>query len=271
MTRPGLLSILPAAWRDARRVRLWLPLFGLSLMLAVVQTWPLIDNRALHNPYLNDLATGGSDAWLLAALSNPQGASMLTALYLLSTVVLTAVFAGAYNFISGAMLAAWAGQSSFWRGGARYFLSFVVLGLLLIIAGTIGLAIGAALMATGSGLVGGIAAVVLLQLVNVIGEYARALAVSRQRRNPFAMAARSAGFVARHFPAVALLAVLGLLAQAALLIMLAQVGATVTIWSPLAGVIVQQMFVFGILWVKVLRLAVAAQLVRAEGAATGPA
>jgi len=265
MKRPSLTAIVAAAWRDVSYVRLWLPLYGLSLLLAVVQTWPLFDNRALHNPYLGELASGGSEAWLMAALSNPQGASITAFLYLAAMIAVTALFAGAYNFVSGGVLSVWAGAPSLARGGARYFLSFVVLGLLLILLGTLGLAGSGMLLAAGFG-GAGIAAFVWMQSVNVIGEYARALAIDRRRRNPFAISAQSIGFVARRFVPVALLAVLGVMAQAALLAALAFINPAVTALSPWLALVVQQIIVFGLLWIKMLRLALAAQMVRAHAA-----
>lgn len=262
MNRTPLTTVIASAWRDAARVRLWLPLYAISLVLALVQLWPLYDMRALHNPYLGDLASGGADTLMMAIISGGRASSLTANWYLLITLMLAIAYGLPYNFMSGGVLSVWAGERSLARGGARYFLTFLMLGLLLMLLGSIGVGAAAVLAAAGARGIN-IGLPVWLQLVNVFGEVARALAVNRQRRNPFAVTGQGIAFVARNIVPVVLFAVLGLALQAALLAVLVFANPALTSISPWLALIVQQAVIFGLLWVKMLRLALASQLVRA--------
>lgn len=262
MSAAMLRGVLAAAWRDARRVRLWLPLYALSLVLGLVQAWPLVDNRALHNPYLSTLAFGGSDAWMAAAVSNPPGATVLGGLYAIITLGLVVLFGAAYNFVSGAMLARWAGTDRYFSGGLRYFLTFALVGMVLLILAALAIAGGAGTLAAGAGTAAAIIAWAMLQLVNVLGEYARVSAVARLRRNPFAVLGLSAAFVCRHALAVLALAAIGIAVQGALWLALAIAGGLATAWPLPLAFVIQQVIIFALLWSKVFRLALAWHLVR---------
>ncbi len=262
MSVSTMRDVLAAAWRDARRVRLWLPLYLLSLALGFAQTWPLIDNRALHNPYLSDLAAGGSEAWTAAAVSNPAGATVMSGLYVLTTLALTMLFGGAYNFVSGALLTQWAGAGRYRSGGVRYFLTFGALGVMLLILAALALAISTGLLVAGGGMAAVIVAWALVQLVNVLGEYARVLAIARSRRNPFAVLGMGAAFIVRHVPGAALFAVFGVLVQGTLWAAFAAVTGVAATWPPAVTFVIQQAFICALLWSKVFRLALAWHFVR---------
>lgn len=257
-----LREVVSGAWRDARRVRLWLPLYALSLALGVVQAWPLIDNRVLHNPFLSELAFGGSDAWTAAAMSNPPGASVTAGLYAATTLVMIMLFGGAYNFVSGAMLSRWDGTGRYASGGLRYFLTFAVLGVVLLLLAALAIAGGAGGWAAGGGVPAAGIAWAILQLVNLLGEYARALAIAHSRRNPFAVLGLSAAFVWSHAIAVFALAAIGIALQGAMWAALAIVGILTAAWPPPLSFALQQAIIFALLWSKVFRLALAWHLVR---------
>ena len=108
----------------------------------------------------------------------------------------------------------------------------------------------------------GIAVVVfiLLQLANLAGEYARAIAIIRQRRNPFIILGAGISFCVRH-PAALLLGLAGLLLHGGLaLVYLALIG---RVGASLLAVLLDQALVLAWLWVKLLRLAWAVNYVRA--------
>jgi hypothetical protein len=150
----------------------------------------------------------------------------------------------------------------FWRACRRWFWSFTGLGALIVvlaaIAATLGIALGS-LLSAGAAVV---AALVLLELVNTLGEYARALGVARGRRNPFALLGMALGFLRRRFFGAVGLALLGFLIHLALA---ALYGAVARLFGGSPAVVLwQQAAVLGWLWVKLLRLAWAASYVRLE-------
>ncbi len=246
--------------RQALRLRLLLPLHVCSLLLGLAQTWPLgmaTAGGVLHNPFLGDLASGGGDALANLMLGSPA-APAAAGLWVLALLPLTALFGLAYNFFSGGILGVWAETRPFWAGCRRTFWAFTGLGLLLILLAALVLVVAVLLgrfVGAVTGLVGGF---VLLQIVNLLGEYARALAVARDRRNPFVLLGLAIAFCARRAGGVLLLGLLGLVLHL-LVAGLYGVGAGLLGASPLL-VVWQQLVLLAALAVKLLRLAWAAEM-----------
>jgi len=94
----------------------------------------------------------------------------------------------------------------------------------------------------------------------MLGEYARALALARDRRNPFVLLAQAIRFCARHAAGTLALALIGALLQVALVVLYRSLAGAAQ-GSPLL-VAWQQLVVLAWLWVKLLRLAWAAAFVR---------
>lgn len=249
-----MFAALQHGFRDALRIGTVLPLYLLGLLLGLVQTWPLLSAAsagALTNPYLTQLAFGGNDTLVNLLIANPA-APRTTATWGLALVFLLLLYSTGYNFISGGMLNVWAGKSSFWRGGSWSFWSFTGLGALLVVLALVAF-LGAALVgALGYAQVALVIAVLLLQVLNMLGEYARAIAVVEGRRNPLTLFGRAVAFCVRR-PGTLVLALLGVLLHGALAI-----GAVV-LGQALGGsvlvVLAQQLVVFAWVWVKALRLA----------------
>lgn len=239
----------------ASNLRLLLPLYLSSLLLGLLQTWPLgiaAARGALRNPFLDDLAGGGADALANLFIANPAAAASV-GLWSLALLALGGVFGLVYNFFAGGILSVYTAAHPFWPGCRRYFWTFTGLGAALVF---LALLVIVVLLSLRSLLGNGVTlalALVLLQLVNVLGEYARALAVVRDRRNPAALLAEAAAFCARRLPGVLLLALAGLLLHAALLA-LYRLGAGALGASPLV-VVWQQVAVLAYVWIKLLRLA----------------
>jgi hypothetical protein len=261
-----LREVLIGGLRQSLRIRLLWPLYLCGLALGLIQTWPLllgVARGALFDPFLGYLARGGNDALADLAITNPRAFGLSSSLWVLIGLALLGVFSLAYNFLSGGILSAWAGTQPFWAGCRRTFWAFTGLGALLLLLASITL-VGAALLGGVLG-AGGmlIVAVILLQLINLAGEYARALAMAQDRRNPFVLLGLASRFCATH-PGALALGLLGLLLHGALLLLLRAllgiVGATV------AAVVVQQLAALAWLWVKLLRLAWALSYVRAAPA-----
>ena len=98
--------------------------------------------------------------------------------------------------------------------------------------------------------------------MNALGEFARALGVARDRRNPFALLGMAVRFAGRHLGGVLALALLGLALHVGLTWLYA--AAARAIGASPALVVWQQVMVAGWLWVKLLRLAWAIGYVRME-------
>jgi hypothetical protein len=257
----ALIPALVTGLRRAQRLALLLPLYLAGLLLGLVQTWPLWANGrgTLTNPFLGVLATGGADALVDLFLGRPEAGGQ-AAQWVLGTLGLALVFGGAYNFFAGGILEAWTGRRRFWAGCWRFFLPFVALGALLLplalLAGVLAALAGSFL----GGAAGGVVAALALLLLNAVGEAARALAVARDRRNPFVLLGRAFAFCARH-PGLLLLALAGALLHAALAALYAALAAG--IGNALLLIAAQQLAVLGWLWVKLLRLAWALSYVEA--------
>ena len=247
--------------------RVLLPLYLAGLLLGLIQTWPLLGvaaRGALNNPFLGTLAGGGFDPSLDLLLSNPQATGAAAGSWVLFAVLLTLLYGAVYNFFAGGILNTYLDrrEHSFWAACRRMFWSFTGLGMLLM---ALALAI-AVIGALASGAIGQgaalIMAFILLQLANMVGEYARALGVARDRRNPFVLIGQAISFCARHLAGTLALALVGVLLHLALLLIY-RVGAGSLGGSPLL-VVWQQLVVLAWLWVKLLRLAWAAAYVRGE-------
>ena len=252
-----LQTVFTQGLQRALRLRLLLPLYLTGLLLGVVQTWPLLYAAAdgmLNNPVMEDLAGGGSDALLNLILDGSYDVAVVVAVtgWLLTTLLLTLVFSLAYNFFSGGILSVWTDVRSFWAGCRRNLLSFTGLGLILVLLAALTL-VGVALL---GGLVGGTAsliiALLLLQVINLVGEYARAIGVVHDRRNPLVMFGMAVYFCRRHVGGVLALALLGLLLHGGLLLLYRGVLSGVD--NLVVTIIGQQLFVLAWLWIKLLRL-----------------
>jgi hypothetical protein len=261
-------EILVGGLRQALRLRLLWPLYVCGLALGLLQTWPLLiaaAGGALFNPFLGYLARGGGDALADLEIASPMAFGLNAGLWALAALALVVVFGLAYNFFSGGILSVWAGTRPFWAGCRYTFWAFTGLGVLLVLLAALALGIVALLggLLGTSGML--IVAVVLLQLINLAGEYARAVAVAYKRRNPFVLLGRAVAFYVSN-PGALLLALLGLLLHAALLLL---VGALLSaIGGTVADVAIQQLAVLAWLWIKLLRLAWALSYVRQRA---GPA
>jgi len=240
--------------RQARQLWLILPLYVVGLVLGLVQTWPLLaaGNRGdLHNPFLGELAAGGTDVVVDLLIGSPAARTQALA-WVGVALLLVLLFGLAYTYCSGGMLSVAAGIFPFWAGCRRFFWSFLGLGALLVALAVLVIVLASlgGLWLGGAGL-GLIVALLLIQALNIVGEYARAIAVARNRRNPFVLFGAALAFCLRHPGGVLALALLGLLLHAgvaALALGLANL--------PLAAIalVAQQLVVLLWLWVKLLRL-----------------
>ena len=261
-------SIIAGGVRLASHPRLLLPLYVCSLLLGLLQTWPLgiaVARGALRNPFLDDLAGGGTDALANLFIANPQWFATV-GLWSVVLLGLGGVFGLLYNFFAGGILSVYAGARPFWSGCRRYFWTFTGLGVVLML---LALLLVVVLLILRSLLGNGVTlalALVLLQLVNVLGEYARALAVVRDRRNPAALLAAAGAFCLPRIPGVLLLALVGLLLHAGLLAVY-RLGAGALGASPLV-VAWQQLAVLAFIWIKLLRLAWAVRYTQLADPAT---
>src|SRR5215470_15475217 len=186
-------DVLIGGLRQATRLRLLWPLYLCGLVLGLLQTWPLlvgVARGALFNPFLDYLARGGGDALADLGIASTSAFGTIAGLWAFAALALTVLFGLAYNFFSGGILSVWAGTRPFWAGCRHMFWAFAGLGVLLVSLAALALGV-AALMGGVLGISGAlIVAAVLLQLINLAGEYARAVAVAHERCNPFVLLGR---------------------------------------------------------------------------------
>lgn len=258
-----LKSVIAQGWNTALyKWRVLLPLYVASLLLGAVQIWPLlmIGGEALYNPFLGRLAAGGADNYMSLLLNNPTGVGQLTLAWVMLALLCALLFSLSYNFFSGGILSVYAGTLPFWAGCRRTFLSFTGLGMLLLVLLTLLLPVSL-LFGWLFGFWGAIIALLsLLQIVNLIGEYARAVAVIRGRRNPFVLLAMAIGFCSRNAAGVLVLALLGLILHATLVLAAGMFGVVVA--GAFLTIVGQQITMLGWLWMKLVRLAWALSYVR---------
>jgi hypothetical protein len=254
--------------RVLRHWRVLVPLYLVGLLFGLAQTWPLLFGGGLYNPFLFDLSTGGLDALANLFIGNSSAAGG-AGIWAFVALLLALLFGLAYNFFAGGVLTVYVDRGAFWAGCRRTFWAFTALGVLLLLLLVL-ILIGASLLGAALGLRAVlIAALVLTQLINIIGEYARAVAVVRDRRNPFALLGRAAGFCVRHLGGVLALALLGLVLHIALVALYTVVADA--IGGSVVVILWQQAIAFAWLSVKLLRLAWAASYVQAVSAADGAA
>src|SRR6266496_11386 len=208
----GFRDVFLQGWRAV------LPLYVVGLLLGLLQAWPLLGaaaRGALSNPFVGTLADGGIEPAIDLFLSDPGTISAAAGLWALGAFVFTLLFGAAYNFFSGGIVNAYLGGSarSFWPACRRTFWPFTGLGLLLVVLALLIIVVGAALRGALGQRGGLIVALILLQLANMLGEYARALAVARDRRNPFVLLEQAFRFCARHLAGTLALALFGVLMQ----------------------------------------------------------
>lgn len=258
----ALRAAFTGGLNDARRLRLALPLYLVGLGLGLIQTWPLLFGAAtgrLAQTNLRELLAS-NDA-LLSLLSVRDNAT-LAGVWALLVPLLTLLYGLAYNLFSGGIISAWAG-AHFWQGCRRFFWTFSAIGALLVLLGLLVIG-GAGVLAAITGATGGpivaTLAFVLLQLANLVGEYARTIAVARNRRNPFVILGAAISFCARH-PGALLLGLTGLLLHGGLALL--YLALTRLIGSSLLVIVLDQALIVAWLGVKLLRLAWAFNYLRA--------
>jgi hypothetical protein len=255
-----------------RRVARWpllLPLYLVGLLLGLLQTWPLwAGGMPPTRPFLAELASGGLDGLVNLALADPAGFGQRAAAWLGLTLVAWVLYGAAYTWLSGGVLSAYAGARPFWAGCWRYLAPYMGLGIILAVLAGLAIAAGVVVGALARPAAGLLAALVLLQLVNLWGEYARAAAVAYDRRNPLALLGLSACFVVRR-PGALALGALGLLLSGLIVALAGDSAARAG--GTLLQALVLQASALALVAVKQLRLAWALSYIQIEaGSAPQP-
>jgi hypothetical protein len=240
----------------ARLLRHWwliLPLYAANLLLGLIQTWPLwTAENTIRNPFLNDLARGGSDPLVDLLLANAAEVGQAAGVWLLIAFPLLLLFALLYNLFAGGALSVLAGTRSFWPGCWRFVWTFLALSVIGFVLNVFAVGIGIFAAWLGGAVAGLIVGGLLALIVGVVSEYARVIAVARDRLNPFAVLWLAIGFCVRHGLGVLLLALLALLLVGGLTAAYGLVSRSVG-GLPIA-VLVQQVAVLGWIALKLLRL-----------------
>jgi hypothetical protein len=244
-------AILRAGIRSASQWKLLLPFYLAITLVSLMQSWPVFGNAAPSNPLIESLAANSSDAFADLLASTPAVAPSI-GIWSMLTIVVGWLVGILYAYFAGGIISVWAGSRTLWQGSRHFIASFLVLGLLLTILNMLALLIGSLAAWRFGAWVGAGVALVLIQLVNVLGEYARAAAITHQRRNPFVLVWHAGRTIVRRAPVAFSLSLVGLALHGAI-IMLYTSLATKLGGSPLSIVLEQAVVVLW-LWVKILRL-----------------
>ncbi len=240
--------------------RALLPLFGTTLALSLLGIWPVyryLGSGALHTTLVRRLATDLGGAPLGEVLTNAPDAAAVFGLWTFSTLGLLLLTGLAYNLFSGGILSRYSDTAGFWPGCRRFVGTFTALGiigvsLLVVLSGLLIMLIGG----LGGSLAIRLAVVfVVAQLLNMLLEYSRAVAVVRGERNPLRAMTAAGRFCAAHLPGTLGLAALGLALWAALF---GVYNLVAPLLSPVGLVVLliiwQQLIVLGQQLIKMLRL-----------------
>lgn len=254
-----LRTIFFQGLRDALQLRLALPLYLVGFVLGLLQTWPLAVGLASGRFDRLDLQRLLTDGDTFAGFLAQSNVLPLLGGWVLLLPLLNLAYGAAYNFFSGGVLSVWEERRSFWAGCRSFFLPFCGLGLLLVVAALCLVSIaGVVASATGATTTSLVVGALVLQLLNLVGEYTRAIAVVRERRNPLVLFGAAARFCARH-PETLVLGILGLLLHVGLAAV--YIGILRALGGSAITIVVEQAVVFIWLWIKLLRLAWARALV----------
>lgn len=262
--------------RNSKNIKLILPLYLAGLLIGLFQIWPLawlLDQELSKSPFLDSLVLSDLSGFinLFTSSDQPQQLAIILEIWALISIALPLLFGIVYNFFSGGMLSTSNGTHSFWAGCRRYFWSFNGLGIILVVIALIVMALTAvpAILSPNLSTVSLIVGFVLLQLLNLVGEYARAMAIMRQRLNPFVLFGAAFAFCARRLPGVLAFGTFGLLLNIALAA--CYWYASQALSQGVLMIILQQLFLFAWVWIKFLRLLWALFYVQNVEAARGSA
>ncbi len=243
---------------------LLLPLYLTGLIFGLVQTWPVwVFGDFGTNPQLASIATQELDALLNLLLGNQAvqitaGYSVL--LWIGLSLLLLLLYSLAYHFFSGGILSVWSGMSGFWAGCRRFFWTYIGLGLLLALFFTMITVISTVLISL-LGQIGMGIGLLLITLLSLWGEYARALAPIRNQYNPFKLLVAAFSFGIHQPVGVVVLGLLGFGLHFIVLRFYTTLSAALS--GTLSLVLLQQFVVLLWLWIKLLRLAWALSYIQA--------
>lgn len=251
---------LQRGMRSAAHIPTLLPLWLSSLILGIVQTWPLwlAGGLVLRRPFLGDFATGGADTLIDLFLRNDALTTQLP-IWIGTQIPVFMIQHLVYAICAGGMLSVYLGKGRFGSGSRRYALAFIGLDIILIIMSVLFVGLAALGMFVTSSNIWIIVAVVLMIVLGVVGEYARAIAVVRERRNPFIIFGQALSFCVRHLPGIVLLALLASLLLGLVLLISNVIPGIPS--APWLMVMIQQLVILALVWIKALRLAWAAHYV----------
>ncbi len=218
-TEPTTTKSLILGARRALAFRSILPLYMCSLLLGLMQSWPILSltgSTGLNNPFLLELTQGGTKPYtdLFLGIS---GSGTVAGLWAFGLLPAGGIFALVYNFVSGGIIGGWLmTERGFWASSRRFFWSFVGLQFVLAMVALLIIVFGGSTLLSAPTVII-VVGMTLLQLLNTLGEYARAYVVVTDRRNPFVALGAAVSFAVRHLPRFLLLTIAGVALHAALI------------------------------------------------------
>ena len=258
----SIFQAITRGLRSALHFPTLLPLWISTFILGWLQSWPiwLAGEQLIQRPFLGQLASGGTDMLVDLFLKN-DSLSMQAPIWLSLQIPILIIQHIMYAICAGGMLSVYLANGEFASKSRRFALPFIGLDILLTILLVIIISLGAAGVVIAKSNVWIIPALVMIILLGIIGEYARAIAVVRDRRNPFVIFGQALSFCIHHFAGVALLAIISSIMFVLVLFGYSLIPSIAGL--PWLALVLQQMVIFVIVWIKALRLAWAGQYVQA--------
>lgn len=258
----ALIQAISRGLRSVLHMRTLLPLWLGTFILGLLQSWPLwlAGERLLQRPFLDKVGDGGFDMLVDFLLKNDQFTAQVP-IWLGLQIPVFIIQHVIYAICAGGMLSVYLAKADFGRGSTRFALPFIGLDIILTLLIILAIIPNVVLPALGQNNFWFIPSVIIIVLLGIIGEYARASAIVHERRNPFVIFGQALSFCARHLPGVALLALLSTLALLLVLGIATMLPSTPGLtWI---NVIIQQVIILVLIWIKALRLAWAGHYVQA--------
>lgn len=218
LTKPTTTKSLILGTRRALGFRSILPLYMCSLLLGLMQSWPILSltkSTGLNNPFLLEITRGGTKPYTDLFLGIP-GSGTVAGLWAFGLLPAGGIFALVYNFISGGIISGWLmSDRGFWASSRRFFWSFLGLQFVLAMVALLVIVFGGSTLLSSPTTI--IVSITVLQLLNTLGEFARAYVVVMDRRNPFVALGAALSFAVRHLPRFLLLSIAGVALHAVLI------------------------------------------------------
>jgi hypothetical protein len=249
MKKQSLVQILATGLQASFKLQSILVFYLINLVLSLIPTSLII--ASISNNGRNGLILQRLDQQFLDAVMDLSINNQLSQSWLLMVLAFFLLQRLCYDFFTGGAIASWDKRQDFLAASMRWFLTNIVISIIVVISFALVLYISFLLATKVHVIVGALFAIVLLPLLNNAGEYARVRGIASQGRNPFSQFIAGLWFCIKH-PATWVICLIGIAFGSLpenLLGWLLNIGSNVFV-----AIVLQQLIILVISWNKVLRL-----------------